>query len=150
MFQNDQGVGVGGGGAEEGERIPSRLPAECRDWCGVPMTLRPWPEQKSRIGRLTDWVTRAALLGHFKDFLFIEDSEWVRYFLRVLMPGFNLFSQQLYEVHCDHYPCFVEEKIKAQKGKIICLNITQLAEKQGFEPNQPFSAWFWTTHSTTS
>ena len=50
------------GGAEgEGERISSRFHAECGATSDAgldPMTLRSWPELKSRVGRLTDCATQ--------------------------------------------------------------------------------------------
>ena len=53
----------------ERETIPSRLPAvSAQPNAGLdPTTLRSWPEQKSRVGCLTNWVTQVPL----HDFLFI-------------------------------------------------------------------------------
>ena len=48
----------GGGTEKEGERIPSRLFTVSRE---LLETVRSWPQQKSRVRRLTDWSTQMPL-----------------------------------------------------------------------------------------
>ena len=52
----------GGRTEGEGERILSRLHAQCRAWCRA---LFQDPEPKSTVGHLTDWITQGPLKTNF-------------------------------------------------------------------------------------
>ena len=45
----------------ESENLKQVLQCQCRvlTWGSIPWTVRSWPEQKSRVGHSTDWVTQA-------------------------------------------------------------------------------------------
>ena len=81
-----------GRGRERGrERIPSRLlaaSAECDAGLELNETARSWPESKSRVGCLTDWVTPAPLESLFFTAVsckVVEDKEFCLWFTTIFL-----------------------------------------------------------------